>query len=79
VYGFVFLTAVAFVEFAVLLLYPSPSSSWRARWCSSWEWRCRTHYFLLVGVFYWCGCGGAVHAEFSILAWALWLRHLSGC
>jgi hypothetical protein len=27
VYGFVFLTAVAFVEFAVLLLYPSPSSS----------------------------------------------------
>ena len=26
VYGFVFLAAVAFVRFAVLLLYPSPSS-----------------------------------------------------
>ena len=36
VYGFIFLAAVAFVEFAVLLLYPSLSSSWWARWCSSW-------------------------------------------
>ena len=36
VYGFVFLAAAAFVEFAVLSLYPSLSSSWRARCCFAW-------------------------------------------
>ena len=31
-----------------------------------------------VGVFYWAAREGRLHA-FSILVWALWLRHLSGC
>ena len=38
----------------------------------------QNYHFLLVGVFF----GGAVEVArcmlFSILAWALWLRHLSG-
>ena len=32
----VFLDAVAFAVFVVLLLYLSSSGSWWARWCSSW-------------------------------------------